>query len=485
MSLIRRSVTSVAWNSSANLTRALIFFGRSVLLARWLPVETFGVYALANSVVSLSVIVTGFGMSGAFLHRAPETEDEYQAAAVHFWLKAAFVLAWALVLAVGTLVFATGETRLALLVLTVTTAGVQLAETPQLILVRRVVHRRLALLMILNAVLTTAVALGLASQGVTLWALLATDVATVLLTIVMFYGWRPVWRPRLTWSPAIARYLLSFGGRSFVAGILYQALDQVDDIWTGAFLGKTALGFYSRAYTFATYPRQVLASPINTVSSGTYAELKNDKLRLSQAFFRTNSFLVRTGFLFAGVLALVAPEFIQLLIGEKWLPMLTTFRLMLVFTLLDPLKITISHVFVAVGHPEKMVRARFVQLVILVIGLFILGPLLGINGVAIAVDVMLLAGIAYMFHQARVHVLFSVKRMFAVPALGLIVGLGAAYAVIGFLLPAVSPWISASVKIGVFSILYTSIILLLERDQIQMLVRILKQLVSAKQSAAI
>jgi hypothetical protein len=114
-----------------------------------------------------------------------------------------------------------------------------------------------------------------------------------------------------------------------------------------------------------------------------------------------------------------------------------------------------------------------------------LGPLWGINGVAIAVDVMLLSGIAYMFHQARAHVLFSVKRMFAVPALGLIVGLGVAYAVIGFLLPALSPWISASVKIGVFSILYTSIILLLERDQIQMLVRILKQLVSTKQSAAI
>ena len=45
--------------------------------------------------------------------------------------------------------------------------------------------------------------------------------------------------------------------------------------------------------------------------------------------------LIQFAYLLGAVLlALVAPEFIRLALGAKWLPMLTAFRLMLVFTLL-------------------------------------------------------------------------------------------------------------------------------------------------------
>ena len=72
MSLAKRSVTSAAWNIGVNTARVVILIIRSVLLARLLPVETFGIYALAMSVVTLSSVVPVFGMWGAFLHRAPE-----------------------------------------------------------------------------------------------------------------------------------------------------------------------------------------------------------------------------------------------------------------------------------------------------------------------------------------------------------------------------------------------------------------------------
>ena len=476
MSLARRSITSATWNIISSLAKVIVLFVRSVLLARLLPVETFGVYALAGSIVGLSVVITSFGMGEAFLHRAPETEDEGQAAAVHFTLKSIFILIWAAVLTTGALLFTSGETRIALLLLTITTGGIQLAQTPQLILARRIVHRRLALLSLLNALLTSLAALVLAWRGVMLWALLATDLVSLVLNIVILYIWRPVWRPRLAWSPQVMRYFLRFGSPNFMAAVLSTALDKADDLWTGFYLGQTPLGLYSRAYRFATYPRSVLAAPISTVVGGTYAELKGHRLRLSQAFFRVNAFLVRSGFLLAGLLALIAPEFIRLVLGAKWLPMLVAFRLMLVFTLLDPINSTVGSLFAAVGRPEQLVRARLVQLAVLLIGLFVFGPRWNIAGVALAVDMMLVTGIGLLLWQARTHVDFSFRRLFAVPMLALAFSMAIARAAI--IIPGVlgSDWRTGVVKVVVFSLLYVGTSLLLDREQIPMLASISRQL---------
>lgn len=466
MSLARRSVTSAAWNIGANVIQVAVLFVRSVLLARLLPVEVFGVYALAGSVVGLTSAIPRFGMGGAFLHRAPETQDEQHAAEIHFTLKSILTLTWAAILVAVAFSLTTGETRIALLTLTFTSTGIELAQTPQLILTRRVVHRRLALIQLATVLLTTLLALSLAWEGVTLWALLATDLVALVVTIVALYIWRPVWKPRLVWSPPTVRYFLRFGSRTFLATALLQALDKVDDLWAGVFLGETALGYYSRAYTFATYPRRILAVPISVVAGGTYAELKGNRLRLSQAFFRVNAFLVRSGFFLAGLLALVAPEFIRLALGVKWLPMLDAFQLMLVYTMLDPIKLTVAAAITSSGAPEKVVRARLIQLAVMAAGLVTLGPWLGIAGVALAVDLMLMVGILILLWQARAYVDFSLRHLFLVPTIALVLGIAAARVAIS--IPGVprSDWWMGLLKGGVFALSYGAILVALERRQL-------------------
>lgn len=462
MSLAHRTVISASWNISVSILGIGVLFARSVLLARLLPVDVFGVYAGAISLLVILALVPSFGMGGAFLHRAAETQDEETAAAVHFTLKILFTAAWVAVMLPAAMLLATGPTRTALLVLTVTMAVEELAQTPRLMLMRRVVHRRLAVLQLLDILLTTGISVGLALMGAGLWALLATDVVGAALSVALLYLWRPVWHPRLAWVPSVIKYYLSFGSRNFVAGVLLRSLDELDDLWTRVYLGATALGYYSRAFTFATYPRRILAAPINLVAGGTYAELKDERQRLSQAFFRSNAFLVRSGFLLAGILALVAPEFIRLVLGDRWLPMLEAFRLMLVFTMLDPLRHTISDLFVAVGKPEQVLQVRLVQLGLLIAGLVILGPPLGIAGVALAVNVMLAAGIVILLWQAQRYVDFSSVRMFLVPSLALLLGLGAGSGAALLLPQDVSDWQSGLVKMMAFGSAYLVVLLALE-----------------------
>lgn len=477
-SVARRSITSVTWNAVSNLVYAVIGFVRTLLLARWLPVEVFGIYALASSVTVLSGVLANFGMGGAFLHRAPETEDEDHAAAIHFTLKFGFTLTWAVIMATAAFVLSDGQTRVALLTLTATTTGLHLSQTPQTILVRRVMHRRLALIQLIDAVLTTVVALGLAYSGATLWALLANNIVSVILTLVLLYLWQPVWKPRFEWSPQVVRYFLRFGSNNLLSVLLSYSLDRVDDLWTGLILGKAQLGYYSRAYSFATYPRALLAGPINMVARGTYAELKGDRRRLSEAFVRFNSLLVHTGFFFAGLITLVAPEFIRIALGERWLPMLDAFRLMLVFTLFDPMKATIADLFLAMGMPEQVAQIRFVQLTVMIVGIVLLSPIFGIAGVALAVDVMLVTGMGILLCKARRFVDFSIKNLFAVPAVALLLGLLLSYQ--SSTLPWVvgSDWRSGFIKAVVFFAIYTAVLFALESRQLRETFLILKGILS-------
>lgn len=478
MSLAERSVTSITWNASANLIKIGVLLARSIILARLLPVETFGVYALATSIVTFSGILPMFGMGSAYLHRSPETTDEEQAAAVHFTLRIVLTAIWAAALIFLTTLFATGELRLALIILTLAFAGLYLTDTPKIILTRRVEHRRLAILDLMTAVMTTAAAVLMARAGYDLWALLATDLVTVGVAVAGLYLWRPIWRPRLLWLRDTVRYYLRFGGRTMVGSIIAEALDNVDDIWIGANLGREPLGFYSRAYTFATYPRRLLAFPVNMVAGGTYAELKGDRHRLSQAFFRTNALLIRSGFLIGGLLALIAPEFVRLVLGEKWLPMVPIFRLMTIFTLLDPIRVTVSQVFVAAGNPEQILRVRALQLAVLVAGLYLFGRAYGIVGVAILINIVFLLGLLPLLRSARQFVDFSVKRLFGPPTLAALVGGSGALAAVWLAcqsLTCPNDWLTGLLKGIIYVSFFLGFMLILERNQMAKMMLDLKK----------
>ena len=146
--------------------------------------------------------------------------------------------------------------------------------------------------------------------------------------------------------------------------------------------------------------------------------------------------------------------------------MLDAFRLMLVFTLLDPIKMIVADLFIAVGKPEQIVQARTVQLVVLLGGLFMLGPHLDIAGVALAVDGMLVIGIAVLLWRSRSYVDFSLGRLLAAPISALLCGLVSASGVITLWGGDGSDWQTALGKIVIFSTMYGAILFALERREL-------------------
>jgi O-antigen/teichoic acid export membrane protein len=458
-----RSVQGSLFTVSASLITMVSGFIRSVLLARLLLPEYFGVVTLAMFFLSLTAQVQRFGLNKAFIHR----KDDTPASLATF---ASLRVGLAVVTVVISLIAAPVLARLypkqpklapVLAVLASLELLSALNAVPQAILRKGLQFRRLAALDVSSSLTMTVVAPIVAWLGGGVWALVAEQVMGTLANTVGLWLYRRPWRPAFGLDKELVHWYFRFGKFVFANANLVFLLDRFDDFWTGTALGATALGLYSRAYEFARYPRRVLAAPILEVFFPVFARLQHDRLRLSKAFYRVCSLITRVGFLAFGAFALVVPEFIRIFLGDKWLSMAFTFQLMLAYTLLDPLVSVCDNLLVAVGQPKVTTRIRLVQILIFIPAVVVLAHLYGINGVALAADLMLVVGLSLLFRKAGQHVDFSPRRMFLVPILAL--GIGST-ATLGFAAHVALPndWVSLLTKATVVTLVYLGLSLTLE-----------------------
>ncbi len=178
MNLTQRSIRSVKWNSLATVLSFPLGFIQTVLLARLLPVSYFGVFAGVNSIIGLSSTIFEFGLGNAYVHRAPETQDEEHATAVYFTLRLVFDSAWAIFLLAFGISCYLAYTSEVMIFLVVTGYLSRLTTVPQALLMRRVQHRRLAVLSLAGNFTVAVASIAIAWFTHSIWALLVSSIIT-------------------------------------------------------------------------------------------------------------------------------------------------------------------------------------------------------------------------------------------------------------------------------------------------------------------
>ena len=266
-------------------------FVRSVILARLLLPEDFGVVALAMFFLSITSQIRDFGFSSALIHRDTDIKE---ASSTYFVLRVSI----ALVVVLLTLLAAPLLARLypsqpqmvsALIALSFLEIVKAVNSTPGVLLRKELEFKYLAILDVASSLAMTIVAPAMALAGLGFWSLVGEQAIAVFVRTISLWGIRRPWQLSLEFNKGIAQWYFRFGSFVFLSSSLTFLLDQFDDFWTGTALGSAALGFYSRAYEFARYPRRVIARPITQVFFPAYAKLQDDRLRLSKAYYRASS----------------------------------------------------------------------------------------------------------------------------------------------------------------------------------------------------
>jgi O-antigen/teichoic acid export membrane protein len=198
------------------------------------------------------------------------------------------------------------------------------------------------------------------------WALVAGILAGQLALIVFSYAMHPH-RPRFTFSKV--GEIWSFSIWTFLRAIGYYLNGQVDQIAVGGFGGAALMGRYAVATDVAQSPGREINEPMVAVLYPVMSRLQQDMAALRDCYLKT---LGWTAFICAATgvgVALVAPDMQALILGDKWNGIASMMIWLAIGGAITGLGTSAYSLFDALNQPKTGARMIWIRLAILAIAI--------------------------------------------------------------------------------------------------------------------
>ena len=230
--------------------------------------------------------------------------------------------------------------------------------------------------------LVVAITAALLLQSV--WALVFGLLAGNFVRFVMSYMVHP-YRPQVRFEAGRAKELYGFGRWVFGSSVLFFLVTQGDDIFMGKLLGVVALGFYQMAYRVGNLPTTELVHVIAQVSFPAYSKLQDKTSKLREGFLRVLNVTSLISIPLAGGIFMLAPEFTRIFLGDKWMPMVSVLRVLIIGGMIRAIIGTGGSLFSGVGKPDLVFKMTLARLSVMAVSIYPLTLFWGITGTALSV----------------------------------------------------------------------------------------------------
>ena len=348
-----------------------IHFVVSVILARMLLPEQFGVIAMLAIFIALarSLIDSGFGSA---LIQKKEITQEDKCSVFYLNIVLGIVLAGLLCLiapyiaAFYDVPLLTPLTRVLSIKLVTGSFGV----VHMTLLSKQLDFKKHLKVRLISTGISGAVGILMAYYGFGVWSLVAqqlisSGVHTIFLWIFCS------WRPSLTFSFLALRGLFSFGSKLLVSGIIDTFFRHIYLIIIGKVFTPAQLGHFGRARGIQQLPLDNLSMPVRRVTFPLFSTIQDDKERLKNVVRKAITTLILINFPMMIGLAVVAKSLVIVLLTEKWAPCIPYLRLLCVVGLLYPLHLVNVNVLNAQGRSDLFLHLEIVKKAFTVIAIAI------------------------------------------------------------------------------------------------------------------
>jgi lipopolysaccharide exporter len=346
-------------------TDRLIGLISTMILARLLVPEDFGIIAMASIVVGLADVLLDMGVNITLIQNRNATQEDYNAA-------------WTIRLVESALG--------ALLVFALAEPAAEYFRDPRVADVTRVLAFSLLLTGCENIgvvnfqkkmefglefrfffikrmtgfIITISAALLLHSY----WAMVIGALSGRAMGAVLSYAVHPM-RPRL--SVARIKPMLSFSSWNLLRGIGGYVGENLHRFLVGRRESPGVMGAYSLGSDIAALPSSELLAPLSRVLFPLFVKMKHDLIRLKKAFLLALGIQALVG-IPAGVgLALVSSELVLALLGEKWVAAIPFVQVMGAVNILHAIGSSGGYVLLALGRAKVTAINTWVMILLFVV----------------------------------------------------------------------------------------------------------------------
>jgi O-antigen/teichoic acid export membrane protein len=374
-SLRAKTISGMCWSLLQNIGGRGISFVATIILARILTPEIFGLVGMLAIFIQVSQALVMAGFNEALIQKKDTDEKDYSSV---FWINLGMSLLIYTVLFLLAPFIAdfyhqailTDLTRVLSLVFVINAFSyVQEAR-----LRKDMRFKTLTVIHLPAVVIGGFVGIIMAVQGLGIWSLVAMELVSRLTYAIQIWIYAK-WRPLFSFHRAKAKRLFSFGGKLMFSAILNAVYQNIYLVIIGKFFPLSSVGYYQTANKVVNTPSVTLSSALNSVVFPAFSSIQDDNKRLKEGYkkiIKQLFFWMCPAFILAAVLA--EPLF-RFVFTEKWLPAVPFFRILCIVGILYPMNAYNLSIVNVKGRSDLFLKLEIIKKAFTTIGILVAIPL--------------------------------------------------------------------------------------------------------------
>jgi PST family polysaccharide transporter len=381
--LDRSLVRGIAWTGSVKWIAQALSWISVLVLARLLSPDDYGLVGMANVYIGLVAMINEFGIGAAVV--AQRTLDGDHLPQIHGLAVVVGGLCSAVscVAAIPVAAFyGVPQLRWVVIVMSTTFVIYSLKTVPQAVMSRELKFKLLAKIDGLQVTIQALSTVAFAMLGMRYWSLvLGTLVGSITGTTLVLMV-----KPSRLAFPRIKsiRQLFTFSQQVVVGRIAWYAQTNADFLTAGRLLGKTALGYYTFAWTLASLPIDKVTAFIHQVTFPLFSRVQSDQAALRRYLLKLTELLSLIAFPLACGMAAVAHEFVLVVLGQKWIAVVVPLQILALSAMMRAISPLLTQILLVVGESRFVMNLSVVNAIVLSGAFFCFGARWGTVGIASA-----------------------------------------------------------------------------------------------------
>ncbi len=364
-------VKGVIWSFFEQLLKRGVSILVTLLLARFLVPEDFGLLAMMTVFIAIGIAVMDSGINQAAIRKL-EPDEAYFSTAFYANLGLGVLAYILLFIASPFIADYYDESRLTLLL---RVAGIVIIinsfQVIQVVMLSRALNFKAQMKASLPAAIFSGIiAVILAYLDFGVWALIVQTLLSALISVII-YWWLQPWRPSLVFHFSALKEMYGFGYKLFLSGLLDTVAKNIYVLVIAKVFSTTEAGLFFFAGRIKDIVVTQLVTSVQKVTYPALSKLQDDDIKLKQSY--RNVLQVITFILFPAMLMLaaLAEPLFEFLFPERWLPAVPYLQLLCIVGIMYPLHAINLNILKVKGRSDLFLGLEIMKKMLLALVLFI------------------------------------------------------------------------------------------------------------------
>lgn len=376
MSNIREVEKELQNSSSANVIKnffwrigesggaQLVSFLVSIVLARLLTPEDYGVIALVTVFTSILQVFVDSGLGTALVQKKNADEVDFSSVFYFNVLVCLTLYAGMFVAAPAIAKFYDNPIYIPLVrVLSLTLVISGLKNIQQAYVSRHMIFKRFFFSTLGGTIASAILGIVMAYAGFGVWALAAQYVSNTAIDTLILWVTVP-WRPRKKFSWMRLKELLSYGWKLLASALMDTGYTSLWNLLIGKVYSAADLSFYDQG---SRYPKAIISTISNSIDSvllPTMSSVQDDRAQIKSMTRRS---IMTSVYVMAPLmmgLAGCARPLVSLILTDKWLPCVPFLRIFCITYMFWPVHSANLNAIKAMGRSDLYLRLEILKKII-------------------------------------------------------------------------------------------------------------------------